>query len=293
MHLREEESIHDEFEVINQNNQTYTIIENYVFDTVMDGWSKLTLMTLMRFAIRRKDQAFPSFKILMDRIGCKKDRLIKSLDDLADMGFIQIKKQKGEGNLYIINNFHELAMQGKFKVKETNKSGKLKLYEINKTKAQPETPDALETPEPIAISTKEFKKLPKESIELSLYLIDRVKQNFDRQPTPDTDINDQNKQLLNWCKEMDRLNRLGPPGGTKGFSWAEIRTIIDWTQDNNFWKGNILSVNKLREKVVTITGQMQREQNEPQRQGGRENLSQEILEIGRQLQEEMDRGGGW
>lgn len=280
------------FEVRNENNQTYTIVENYVFDTVMDGWSKLTLMTLMRFAIKRKDLAFPSFKILMDRVGCKTDRLIKSLDDLVNMGLIEIKKRKGEGNLYIIKNFQELAMEGKFKVKETNKSGKLKLYEITGHEILVE-PDAGAPPELEVISTQEFEKLPKEAVELSLHLIDKINQNFDRQPTPDKTIDDRNRKLLKWCREMDRLNRIGPPGGNKGFTWEEIRKILDWSQDHGFWKGNILSATKLREKVMTIIGQMQRGNNKPQFQGSRANLSQEILDVGKQLQAELETEGGW
>jgi 5-bromo-4-chloroindolyl phosphate hydrolysis protein len=64
--------------------------------------------------------------------------------------------------------------------------------------------------------------------------------------------------MQKWVQEMDRLNRIGPPGGTQGYSWQEIRQIIDFSQDDDFWRANILSASKLREKCVQLENQMKR-----------------------------------
>ena len=59
---------------------------------------------------------------------------------------------------------------------------------------------------------------------------------------------------------MDKLNRLGPIGAKKsddkGYTWEEISMIIDWCQADMFWKSNILSAGKFREKIVQLENQM-------------------------------------
>ena len=64
--------------------------------------------------------------------------------------------------------------------------------------------------------------------------------------------------MQKWAQEMERLHRIGPPGGTQGYSWQEIRDLIDFSQDDDFWRANILSAGKLREKCVQLENQMKR-----------------------------------
>ena len=62
--------------------------------------------------------------------------------------------------------------------------------------------------------------------------------------------------MQRWAQEMDRLNRLGPPGGSKGYTWDEVKKIIDFCMDDSFWQSNILSPAKLREKIVILENKM-------------------------------------
>ena len=72
--------------------------------------------------------------------------------------------------------------------------------------------------------------------------------------------------MENWSIDLDRLNRLGPVGAKenegKGYTWEEIGKIIDWCQDHSFWKSNILSAGKLREKIVKLENQMKSDQEQ-------------------------------
>lgn len=83
-------------------------------------------------------------------------------------------------------------------------------------------------------------------------LIDRIKINHPRQPLPLK----KSKQYRNWCEHMDKLNRIGPPGGKVGYGYLEIFAIIKWCQLDDFWKNNIMSSQKLREKVVKLEAAM-------------------------------------
>jgi len=88
------------------------------------------------------------------------------------------------------------------------------------------------------------------------YLRKRILENNPRQPVPDENPN----ELEDWCIELDRLNRIGPIGAdpTKdlSYSWEEIGKLIDYSQDDDFWKSNILSAGKLRDKITTLETQM-------------------------------------
>ncbi|MFW5895425.1 MAG: hypothetical protein ACOCT9_01645 [archaeon] len=85
------------------------------------------------------------------------------------------------------------------------------------------------------------------------YLRNKILDNNSRQPVPDENP----KDLQDWAIELDRLNRLGTVGAkNKGYSWEEIYEIIDWCQDDNFWKKNIKSAGKLREQVIKLEERM-------------------------------------
>lgn len=48
--------------------------------------------------------------------------------------------------------------------------------------------------------------------------------------------------LQSWCKEMDKLIRIDKRNP------YEIASVIEWCQNDSFWKSNILSVAKLRKQ---------------------------------------------
>ena len=49
-----------------------------------------------------------------------------------------------------------------------------------------------------------------------------------------------------------------------GRTAEEITRIIDWAEGNDFWRANVLSVPKLRQKFDTLHLQAQRPQGRPQ-----------------------------
>ncbi len=89
------------------------------------------------------------------------------------------------------------------------------------------------------------------------YLRDKIEMNHPRQPLPDMD-KPENEKAQAWAREMDLLHRLGPPGGSKGYSWSEIRTLIDFATTDPFWSGNILSASKFRQQIVKLEAQQKR-----------------------------------
>jgi len=58
-----------------------------------------------------------------------------------------------------------------------------------------------------------------------------------------------------WHQAMDRLVRLD------GYTPDQVRQVIDWSQQDEFWQGNILSAPKLREKFDQLKTRMLNERN--------------------------------
>ena len=120
------------------------------------------------------------------------------------------------------------------------------------------------------------------------YLRNRILENNARARVPPNDPED--KLMQKWAQEMDRLNRLGPPGGTKGYSWQEIRDLIDFSQDDDFWRSNILSASKLREKCVQLENQMKRNNYKPR---GHPTMSKNVANALRLVEKYSQEEGGY
>jgi phage replication O-like protein O len=101
-----------------------------------------------------------------------------------------------------------------------------------------------------------------EPLKAALYLRSLIEQNNPRQPLPPADP--ESEKLQSWAKSLDQLHRLGPPGGSKGYTWQEIKRLIDFSQADDFWAGNILSAAKLREQVVKLENQLKRKPSKPE-----------------------------
>lgn len=90
----------------------------------------------------------------------------------------------------------------------------------------------------------------------AVHLRELILDNNPRQPVPDEKPQD----LEDWAYELEKLNRLGPVGAkeheNKDYSWKEIRDIMDWCQDHNFWKKNIKSAGKFREQITRLEDDM-------------------------------------
>jgi hypothetical protein len=55
-----------------------------------------------------------------------------------------------------------------------------------------------------------------------------------------------------WLVEMDRLLRLGPPGGDDEQDPDEVADVIDWATSDPFWQSVIQSAGKFREKYAQL-----------------------------------------
>ena len=142
-------------------------------------------------------------------------------------------------------------------------------------------------------SPKEEPKYTADStaFEAASYLRGRILGNNPRARVPADDTGD--KLMQAWATELDRLHRLGPPGGDQGYSWTEIRQLIDFSQDDGFWRANILSAGKLREKCVQLENQMKRNVAKARGHPGTPTMSKNVANALRLVEKYDTEGGGY
>lgn len=92
----------------------------------------------------------------------------------------------------------------------------------------------------------EKKKYEMADFALAEYLLELIRTNVPTFKQPD---------LEKWAEHV-RLMR-----ERDGRTFEQIKYLIKWSQENNFWKANILSTSKLREKFDQLTAQVKRDRN--------------------------------
>jgi predicted phage replisome organizer len=79
-------------------------------------------------------------------------------------------------------------------------------------------------------------------LELSQQLLDKIQKNNPKAKQPN---------IIAWAKNIDLMIRIDKR------DVADIRSVIDWCQKDNFWKSNILSTDKLRQQFDQLYIKMQ------------------------------------
>lgn len=124
--------------------------------------------------------------------------------------------------------------------------------------------------------SKGNKEYSEDTVSLTNYLIELMKSNNPNAKVPNN--------LDRWHDEMDKLQRI------EKYEYMQIRSVISWCQQDDFWKGNILSAPKLREKMGTLIMQMQRPRNGTTNNGGKVSSFSKLQQMAREAEEREASG---
>ena len=99
---------------------------------------------------------------------------------------------------------------------------------------------------------KKFSDDSQETI-LTKLLVELMLRNNPNARVPKTE-----KQKERWIDALEKTHRLD------GYTFEQIKQAIVWSQNDDFWKSNILSTTKLRNKMQTLVLQMERSTARPE-----------------------------
>ena len=173
------------------------------------------------------------------RSGLSRQGVIKARNELKQLGYIDFKTNGRSATSYHLKSLMAHSVQPSLQdsVQGSVQDGSA-LYKQNKTK-QNKTNTSEKSP---ATPHKTKKKFDDDSTEmkLAMYLYAKIKEN-NPEHRPLTDA-----QKQSWADHIrlmiERDNRTA----------EQIKNMIDWCQNNEFWKQNILSTAKLRKQYDTM-----------------------------------------
>lgn len=237
----------------------YTIVENAPLEDLrLKKDTRLLYVYLSKYAGVSKE-CWPSLSTLAKVSGISRRQVINCLQELEQYGYIE--KQAGEmSNKYIlkhkpqkpnpedsalnapapsahdapplVHDMHQGGAHGAPKIESLNNN------QLNYNNSSSQIP---------ATAPKTYPKESKE-YKLAALLRSKILENLPNAKVPP----DTEEGLRKWAKEIDLMIRRDNRDPT------EIYQVILWCQDNSFWRANILSTRKLREKWDTLVLQMQR-----------------------------------
>jgi hypothetical protein len=233
----------------------------YVYQNVMRN-KKLTIEAKSIYAYLasfsgNNEMCYPSIQLILKELGISKSRFYKHMELLINNGIVTKQQEKFENrfskNTYIISSFPnfedtqiEDTQNRDTQIEDTQnlttKRNNIKRNRLNSNSSNNiiiDTADALPTTSKFHESS--FEMLCVEAIInscLELY--------------PNSKVPSTYKEKEKWAIEIDRLKRIDKRGE------EEIKKALQFAVNDGFWKPNIRSTKKFREKFETLIIQANR-----------------------------------
>ncbi|MGM0549346.1 MAG: hypothetical protein ACQER0_08765 [Bacillota bacterium] len=193
-------------------------------------------------------------KLLQHQINRKQQQAaLKRLEPLSDSPLFK--------NLFLAAQKYNPNFASYLKKKLLHKLGtaaKSRLKEKETAAAKKDTEDSTQSKSKKTVEISPRDLYSDRAVVLSEKLIDLILENNPRVPLPPKDISD--RKFQGWVNTINKLNQLGPfsakAGENKGYSWQEIEQLIEFSQQNQFWKNNILSAKDLRKQIIKLENQL-------------------------------------
>lgn len=209
-----------------EHNTNYTVISN---KHLRDRRLSLKAKGLLTYMLSMPNDWDFSLAGLTSNLKEGIESIRKTLAELKENGYLGTKKaRKANGSYYYLYYVYEHP-------REPNFEEEVILSENNKVVSEDSE------------SAEENKLTEKsEAIRLAERLHEKILAN-----KPNRKI--EKKWRTNWSLDIEKLHRIDKR------EYKQIELVLDWSQDNEFWRTNILSGKKLRDKFDRLEDDMKRE----------------------------------
>lgn len=189
--------------------------------------------------------AWPGTKRIMQELGIGKQRLFKLIKEAQEKGLIKVEKVRNEKGQFMNNTYHIVVEPTKAQYNpcptcpDTANPDTAHPYP-----AGPDTNSNIDLKVTDTNSNSNYSSLQYKLAEL---LKQKILENHPTAKVP--------QDLTRWATEIERAIRIDKRDP------SELAKVITWCQSDTFWRANILSAKKLREKYDTLYLQMKRGEN--------------------------------
>lgn len=188
----------------------------------------------------KRGQRITSIRKLCEKWGWSNTKVTQFLNLLQSDGMIVLKSDSKK-TLITITNYHDYQKREDGKATQNRQDNDVKQMEIHTNKNDKELKNDKEVKDSSCRKSKSYdeKSIP---YQLALRLLNSIRENNPGFKEPN---------LQKWSDDfrlmIERDNRLP----------EEITTLIDWCQQDSFWKTNILSPSKLRKQYDQLVLKIQ------------------------------------
>lgn len=198
-----------------------------------------------------KGGCFATNEYLMDFMGLKRSRFLEVIKELKNFGLLIQVSFDGRNRVLKAIQPIDAGQQTTGKPDDSSPENRTPpiIYEVLDEGIDSSCPH---TTEPPAVSKKETITPPFDAIRLAEFLFSRIQQNDPRAKKSE-------KQIHQWSLDLDKMFRLD------GYLWHDIENLIVYATEDEFWKSNILSASKLREKAQQLTIRMNQQKPKEQK----------------------------
>jgi len=222
-----------------QKENGYTAISNEIMERIIASSLNGTELACVLFILRKtygyqKKEDEISLSQFTKAIPVSKQSIVSALNNLQLVKIIRLVKKGNSqncSNLWVFNkDYDDWQLVKKYRLVKISNSTSKDFYKQLVKKP-------LHTKETIQ------KKYTKEISQLTNLLYNLIKENNPTFKEPN---------INSWSEHIDKMIRLDKR------TEAQIEYVIKWCQADSFWKANILSTQKLRDKFDTLVAQIKR-----------------------------------
>lgn len=209
---------------------------------LLANWKEGTTFSSGQLVKVNRGQVMTSLESLAKRARVSIRTVRTSLKNLEKAGFLTNKSTNKFRILTILNYDREQSQE------ERERQADRQAPDKQATSAR-QAPDNDITREPVNKGTKEPERtppLPSESYNIASFLCRCI---ADRQPRSEP-ARQPDRCIKRWAPDVDKIHRLD------GRPWDDIHKILKWSQQNLFWRKNIMSGAKLRKQFDALEADM-------------------------------------
>lgn len=207
-----------------EHNTNYSVISNR---HLRDRRLSLKAKGLLTYMLSMPNDWDFSLAGLTSNLKEGTESIRNTLAELKENGYLGVKKVRKEDGRY--HYIYYVFEHPKEPSAEEEKILKKEIETLEKQKAQPQNVTA----EPTRLAERLYKKI----------LENKPNRRIEK------------KWRINWALDIEKLHRIDKR------DYKHIEEILDWSQNNDFWRSNILSGKKLRDKFERLEDDRERERN--------------------------------
>lgn len=206
----------------------------WAWDQPLKSSQKLVLLALANCHNKDTNQCNPSLQYLCKATGLDRKTVISSLGKLEELQLTNTVKRFGVSNKYQILTSTEIGTSTNLGTTQKRDGGSTQngTRPVPKTVHKPIT-NLKENLKPIYIATAE-------------YIFDKVKEVKPKTKSPDFD---------KWADDVRKTIEID------GHTIEEYTKVFNWTMADNFWRMNISTPSKLRDKFADLHARMENQAN--------------------------------